>query len=52
MIPPWYKRLGCWLCEKTGHQFIRARWFFAGRWHKECALCGKITSKPMEGDTK
>lgn len=50
MNQPWYIRFRWWLCEKTGHLWTRKGWVYAGCYHRECNLCGRIVSKPLKGE--
>lgn len=36
----------------AGHLWTRKGWVYAGCYHRECNLCGRIVSKPLKGETK
>jgi hypothetical protein len=48
MMPPWYKRLGIWLCEKLGHVCLQGGWIHDRHYHRDCSLCGRIVSEPLK----
>jgi len=46
MNQSWYIRFFWWLCEKAGHPLSHG-WVYAGEYHRDCRLCGRIISEPI-----
>ena len=47
MTEPLLYRFFRWICDKTGH-LVYHGWVYDGYYHRDCKICGRIVSKPIE----
>ena len=43
----WFTRLKVYLCAKLKHPLVDKGWVFNGKYHRNCRVCKRIISVPV-----